>query len=41
MVKIKIALIFLKITVISLTLNTTSTQAIYLAFNIACSNFNT
>ena len=31
-----IVLIFLKITMMSLTINTTSIQTIYLAFNIAC-----
>ena len=34
--KIKIVLIFLKITMLSLTANTTSIQASYLAFDIAC-----
>ena len=41
LIKIKIVLIFLKITVISLTTNTTSIQAIYLACNIVCRNINT
>ena len=36
LIKIKIVLIFLKITMISLTTNTTSIQAIYFAFNVAC-----
>ena len=36
LIEIKIDLIFLKITMISLTTNTTSIQAVCLAFNIAC-----
>ena len=36
LIKIKIVSIFLKITMISLTTNTTSIRAIYLALNIAC-----
>ena len=41
MIKIKIVLVFLKITMISLTTDTTSIQDFYLAFNIACWNANT
>ena len=36
LIKIKNVLVFLKITIISLSTKTTSIQAIYLAFNIAC-----
>ena len=36
LIKIKVILIFLKITILSLTTNTTSIQAINLAFDIGC-----